>query len=84
MKTLSSVCLLIAQQHKDRKHFQLTDNTHGVLNVKVRVNISTDQYFICDHSSSQIEKRILSDLIAFQKIGYNVAIDVSLRYIEYR
>ena len=52
VKTLSSVCLLIAQQHKDRKHFQLTDNTHGVLNVKVRVNIPTDQYFICDKANS--------------------------------
>ena len=42
-KTLSSICMLIAQLYKDTKNFRQRDNTHGVLNVKFRLNIPAVQ-----------------------------------------
>ena len=46
-KTLSSVCMLVAQHHKDRKHFHIMDNTHGVLNAKFRLKFSSVQDILC-------------------------------------
>ena len=43
MKTLSSVCMLTAQHHKDIKCFQQMNNTQEVLNVKVRLKFSIGQ-----------------------------------------
>ena len=39
--------MLVAQHHKDRKHFHIMDNTHGVLNVKFRLKFSSVQDILC-------------------------------------